>query len=477
MVISEQSVPLFSKDKKSLTVSWSDEDDSNDEVENESGKHASAFAGRVMSDTKSYEEELSYDELAISYHELIAKNADMNQMLEKQGEIISQLQSERSKNFIKISELNDEVIQLNSQLEQVKLQVRVMTTGTNVLDDCLEVENIMKPKGTCFDYRALNRKQCSRNSAYTPEDCGLVRQPQPNHKSAADAGSDDLVKLKPMLKHSNEHRKSNTKKKINSWICDHCKGISHIRPYCFKLHGRSEQYQLKPTKMKWIPRSANVGLIVQTSLKASSNEDWYFDSGCSRHMTGEDKYLEDVRLYAGCYVTFGDGAKGRILGIGNLIKHGMPRLDNVLLVKRLTANLFSITQLCDQGFVVNFSRPECQIIDKEGEVIMKGTRSKDNCYLWVSQEEAHLSTCLISKEEEVKLWDQKLGHLHLKGMKKALSLDAIRGLPDLKIIKDNICGEFQIGKQTRMSHPRLEHHVTSKVLKLLHMDLMEHMQL
>jgi len=29
-----------------------------------------------------------------------------------------------------------------------------------------------------------------------------------------------------------------------------------------------------------------------------------------------------------------------------------------------------------------------------------------------------------------------------------------------------------VGKQTRMSHPRLEHQGTSKVLELLHIDLM-----
>jgi hypothetical protein len=61
-------------------------------------------------------------------------------------------------------------------------------------------------------------------------------------------------------------------------------------------------------------------------------------------------------------------------------------------------------------------------------------------------------------------------------MKKALSSEAIRGLPDLKIVEGNICGECQIGKQTRMSHLRLEHQATSKVLELLHMDMMEPMQ-
>jgi len=107
---------------------------------------------------------------------------------------------------------------------------------------------------------------------------------------------------------------------------------------------------------------------------------------------------------------------------------------------------------------------------------MRGTRSKDNCYLWVSQEDTFISTYLLSKEEEIKLWHQRLGHLHLIGMKKTLSSEVIRGLPDLKIIEGSICGECQIDKQTRMSHPRLEHQVTSKVLELLHMDLMGPMQ-
>jgi len=81
---------------------------------------------------------------------------------------------------------------------------------------------------------------------------------------------------------------------------------------------------------------------------------------------------------------------------------------------------------------------------------MRGTQSKDNCYLWVPQEEAHMSTCLVSKEEEVNLWHQKLGHLNLKGMKKVMFVEAIRGLPKLKIVENNVCGECQIGKQTRM---------------------------
>jgi len=37
-----------------------------------------------------------------------------------------------------------------------------------------------------------------------------------------------------------------------------------------------------------------------------------------------------------------------------------------LLVKELIANLISISQLCDLGLQVNFTKPECQFTDEKG---------------------------------------------------------------------------------------------------------------
>jgi hypothetical protein len=62
-----------------------------------------------MSDTESYDEELSYEGLHVSYNELITKNTDMSQILEKRDDPINKLQVERNENLAKISELNDEV--------------------------------------------------------------------------------------------------------------------------------------------------------------------------------------------------------------------------------------------------------------------------------------------------------------------------------------------------------------------------------
>src|ERR1043165_3084374 len=182
-------------------------------------------------------------------------------------------------------------------------------------------------------------------------------------------------------------------------------------------------------------------------------------------MTGIKNLLNDVRPHTTSYVTFGDGAKGEINGVGNLDCPGVPNLNKVLLVKGLTANLISISQLCDMGFKVNFTKSECIVSNEKQEVVMRGVRSKDNCYLW-EPENTNLSTvCSTAKDEkEVKLWHQKLGHLHLRGMKR------------LHIDDGRVCGECQVGKQTRVSHSMSRHLTTSKVLELLHMDLMGPMQ-
>ncbi|WJX67069.1 hypothetical protein P8452_51565 [Trifolium repens] len=211
------------------------------------------------------------------------------------------------------------------------------------------------------------------------------------------------------------------------------------------------------------PKTKVAAHIAHTSFTTSSKEDWYFDSGCSRQMRGEEKFLVDIKSYTSSYVTFGDGAKGQIKGIGKLINNGLPELDNVLLVKGLKANLISISQLCDQELKVDYSKDECLVTNDKGELLMKGARSKDNRYLWVPQETTHFTTYLISQEDEASLWHQRLGHLNLKGMKKLVSREAIRGPPKLAIQEGDIRGEGQIDKKIQKSHPIFQHQVTSKV--------------
>jgi transposase InsO family protein len=448
-----------------------------------------ALAGVCASDVESVDEGLSYDDLLASYRDLYEKDLEINKVLRRQKKTIAQLTVERDEGLTKIAGLSDKVAQLNSQLESVMKQVRMMNVGTDLLEEILDNVPSGKLKSVGYNYSSLNQYQQDPETKFTSAEevfdpCTGKKMPKhstqhcrtyPVPKFALDS--------KPHV-----HQRPKSQRRYRRWVCHHCGEKGHIRPYCFKLfgypkwyHHNTEEQVNTPThqpEKEWKPKLVNeeTAQIAHIALKATSRNCWYFDSGCSRHMTGEDDHLDELEPYATSYVTFGGGAKGEIVGIGKTVKRGLPKLERVLFVKGLTANLISISQLCDQGMKVDFTDSRCEVKDAQGKVVMTGMRSKDNCYHWVDNEDSNISTCLVSKEEEVWLWHQKLGHLHLRGIKKAISTGAIRDLPKLNIEEGRICGECQIGKQTRMSHQKLEHQVTTRPLELLHIDLMGPMQ-
>nr|GEW71093.1 ribonuclease H-like domain-containing protein [Tanacetum cinerariifolium] len=79
----------------------------------------------------------------------------------------------------------------------------------------------------------------------------------------------------------------------------------------------------------------------------------YWNSGCSRHMTGNISYLYEYEPYDGGYVSFGHGG-GKITGKG-IIKTGKLEFKNVYFVKELKYNLFSVSQICDNKNSVLFT--------------------------------------------------------------------------------------------------------------------------
>ncbi|GJS90724.1 putative ribonuclease H-like domain-containing protein [Tanacetum coccineum] len=88
-----------------------------------------------------------------------------------------------------------------------------------------------------------------------------------------------------------------------------------------------------------------------------------FDSGCSKHMTGNKDQLENFEEFNGGSVTFG-GSKGYITGKGR-IRVGNLDFDSVSFVKELGHfNLF-YTQICDKQYKVLFTETECLVVSSD----------------------------------------------------------------------------------------------------------------
>ena len=71
-------------------------------------------------------------------------------------------------------------------------------------------------------------------------------------------------------------------------------------------------------------------------------------------MTGDESKFAFLTKRKEGYVTFGDNAKRRIIGQGNIGNGTSSLIKSVLLVDGLKHNLLSISQLCDKRFKVIF---------------------------------------------------------------------------------------------------------------------------
>ena len=83
--------------------------------------------------------------------------------------------------------------------------------------------------------------------------------------------------------------------------------------------------------------------IAFTALKARDSCLWYLDSGCSRHMTGSKGLFKTLFKGKIGIVTFGDGSKSVIRGIGIVDIPGLSVFKDVWYVDGLKANLLSIS--------------------------------------------------------------------------------------------------------------------------------------
>ncbi|XP_057775493.1 uncharacterized protein LOC130994468 [Salvia miltiorrhiza] len=294
------------------------------------------------------------------------------------------------------------------ELEHHQKLVKMMNTGTEKLDEILENSQSSGNKaGLGFQGKGWIPK----------DDGGKAKATPPN---AVDQPPKPPV-LRPAA-YKNAHSKKNYNRAFVP-TCHYCGRRGHIRPRCRFL---LRDIQNMRNSQNYRPRM-NRGYVVHNSLWSSFHRSWYLDSGCSKHMTGDEKHLEDIHTIVEERVTFGDGVQAKVVGTGTLNVPGMPKLKNVMLVEGLKANLISISQLCDEQMTVIFDKDKCIVKDGDKEYI-SGKRSSDNCYI-VSPD----NSCIQVLGDDTDTWHQKLGHTSLRNMKKLVKTDAIRGLPKLVI--------------------------------------------
>ncbi|GKA80168.1 putative ribonuclease H-like domain-containing protein, partial [Tanacetum coccineum] len=215
-------------------------------------------------------------------------------------------------------------------------------------------------------------------------------------------------------------------------------------------------------------------------FKAHSPDQGIFDSGCSRHMTGNKSFLIDYQKVDGGFVAFAGSPKGGKITRKGKIRIGKLDFKDVYFIKELKFNLFSVSQMCDKKNNVLFTKTKCLVLSPdfklldESQVLVKVPR-QNNMYSFNLKNVVPSGglSCLFAKAttDESNLWHRRLGHINFKTMNKLVKGNLVRGLPSKLFENDQTRVACQKGKQHKASYKIKTVSSICKPLQLLHMDL------
>ena len=207
-------------------------------------------------------------------------------------------------------------------------------------------------------------------------------------------------------------------------------------------------------------------------VKVRGRSQWYLDSGCSRHMTGERHHFLSLVAHTGGSVTFGDNMKGEIIAIGKIGVSSEHSIDGVLLVEGLKHNLLSISQMCDKGNTVSFHSDVCRVIREETwEVVLEGRRHRNVFITDLETLSNKNSSCLTVTHDDAWLWHRRCGHISGVILDKLRSSKLVDGLPSVKYRNRLVCSTCARCKHVRSSFKPKRIVSTTRPLELIHMDL------
>ena len=232
-----------------------------------------------------------------------------------------------------------------------------------------------------------------------------------------------------------------TKKKLDCLRMKMCKGV-HLRRVKVKgfVHKRQMRENTIPTDLS---SKHEVCFMIKFAFKVMDTCLWYLDSGCSRNIIGDRSVFKVFESKKGGNVTFGDGSKSQIKGKGVISRPGLPDITNILYVEGLRVNMLSISQICDQDFMVLFLKGKCLVMDESGKKLISGVHTLHNCYSLVPNADIVCNSIRLPNED---LWHHRIGHASYKHLSIVSKHESILGIPKLRRVSNVVCGPCQLGK-------------------------------
>jgi hypothetical protein len=167
----------------------------------------------------------------------------------------------------------------------------------------------------------------------------------------------------------------------------------------------------------------------------------------------------------------GDNGRGRVLSEGEIKVSDKITLRCVALVQSLGYNLFSVSQLLDEGFEVLFRPGGSRSLDSRGDLVCMVVFEGQVFRADFSPSSSVEHCFYAGSSSELWKWHRKLGHLSFDLLSCLSKLNLVRGLPWLGLEKELVCAPCRPAKMVASSHTPLTDVMTERPCELLHMDL------
>jgi hypothetical protein len=177
-------------------------------------------------------------------------------------------------------------------------------------------------------------------------------------------------------------------------------------------------------------------------------------------------------LNAGIEVTIADGKKLTVAGRGTVRLLGMDRkrikMVDVLHIPDLDRRLLSVGKLAERRLKVEFQRSSCVIWGNPSAIAL-GKKVGKAYVLDCDQAEARFVQ-YAGADSQWELWHARMGHPNKDALIKTQR--ATNGISAVDQVFPTLCGGCMKGKQTVAPFPSRSRSKTSRVLELVHTDVM-----
>eukprot|EP00253_Pinus_taeda_P012822 PITA_12822 len=366
---------------------------------------------------------------AINEEGLYEEIAKIKVCLKEKNMIIDTLIVQLAKNDKHNEGLECEIVGLRKEIEKTKALNLRFAKRSETLDEIIKVQHSPLIKiGLGYSEEASQAQKQTQKSSTSKSYLEAARRKEQvdNQKHNADHQVNQGQFASRMIKYYQVNQGQSTSR-MNRSLNQPQKKVS-----ANNLEGASFiEFQ---TWRKKEPQPESCGIALYSE---GQENQWYIDIRCSKHMTSNKEKLQSyTALEKEKKVSFGNDTPTFIEGKGSVQLKEKVKARNVMYVDGLKHNLLSVSQMCDQGTEVIFRSNGCIVREVDtGKTMIRGIRTPNNLYVLKGEHQQ----CYLSKNDEHWLWHKRLGHLSFSQIRKACRYQAVRDLPDIRILDNKIC--------------------------------------